>query len=428
MSWEPFLRDKLRMYPHQEMCKRQILAAMAVYKDLRPSTEKFVHNDGRQTDLFILEGTIPVNFRSNIYNIPVCIFLQETHPFIPPMVFVRPTTGMAIKVSKHVDNSGKVFLPYLAEWTHPGSDLTSLIQILCCIFAEEPPVYSRPVGYHPQQQQQQQQRTDYRQQFGMGYSLSNTPPYPPGNSPRMPSPMSMPMPDAGQRPSYQTPYPPTSSNSSSFSVPTMPYPSPGGGYPPVSQSTPSSTSSQRTSQNLLQTQSSISEDQIKRSLISAVEDKLRRSLKATIEQAQIELDELDRTQQQLKQGSNKLEDMIRSLEKEQSDVENNIKVLTQKNEEISGVISKLEGESENLNIDDAVVTTAPLYNQILSLFAEENAVEDTIYYLSESLRKEAISSEVFLKQVRTLSRKQFMLRALLHKARKTAGLSDLAVS
>ena len=35
--------------------------------------------------------------------------------------------------------------------------------------------------------------------------------------------------------------------------------------------------------------------------------------------------------------------------------------------------------------------------RILNLFAEENAVEDTIYYLSESLRKEAIDLDVFLK-------------------------------
>lgn len=35
--------------------------------------------------------------------------------------------------------------------------------------------------------------------------------------------------------------------------------------------------------------------------------------------------------------------------------------------------------------------------RILNLFAEENAVEDTIYYLSESLRKEAIDLDLFLK-------------------------------
>lgn len=47
----------------------------------------------------------------------------------------------------------------------------------------------------------------------------------------------------------------------------------------------------------------------------------------------------------------------------QADVDNDIKLLTQKNEEISEVVNKLESNSENLEIDEAVVTTAPLYNQ-----------------------------------------------------------------
>lgn len=47
----------------------------------------------------------------------------------------------------------------------------------------------------------------------------------------------------------------------------------------------------------------------------------------------------------------------------QVDVDNNIKLLTQKNVEIAEVVSKLESESSDLDIDEAVVTTAPLYNQ-----------------------------------------------------------------
>ena len=39
------------------------------------------------------------------------------------------------------------------------------------------------------------------------------------------------------------------------------------------------------------------------------------------------------------------------------------------------------------------------FRRILNLFAEENAVEDTIYYLSESLRKEGLDLEVFLKVI-----------------------------
>jgi ESCRT-I complex subunit TSG101 len=35
---------------------------------------------------------------------------------------------MQIKVSKHVDASGKIYLPYLHEWSYPNSDLVGLIQ------------------------------------------------------------------------------------------------------------------------------------------------------------------------------------------------------------------------------------------------------------------------------------------------------------
>ena len=28
-----------------------------------------------------------------------------------------------VKVSKHVDAAGKIYLPYLHEWAHPASDL-----------------------------------------------------------------------------------------------------------------------------------------------------------------------------------------------------------------------------------------------------------------------------------------------------------------
>ncbi len=132
----------------------------------------------------------------------------------------------------------------------------------------------------------------------------------------------------------------------------------------------------------------------------------------------------------------------------------------------------MENQSENNDIDDVIVPTAPLYKQILNLYAEENAIEDTIFYLGEALRRGVIDLEVFLKvttsthlplnaqqniytsckvnaawylhasvcvctaslidsyslllqHVRLLSRKQFQLRALMQKARKTAGLSDL---
>ena len=57
-------------------------------------------------------------FSGVTYNIPVQLWLQELHPYVPPLVFVTPTCTMAIKPSPHVDTNGKVYHPYLHEWKY----------------------------------------------------------------------------------------------------------------------------------------------------------------------------------------------------------------------------------------------------------------------------------------------------------------------
>jgi len=47
----------------------------------------------------------------------------------------------------------------------------------------------------------------------------------------------------------------------------------------------------------------------------------------------------------------------------QASLESNISVLEEKNRELTSTLEKLEKDSDNMNIDEAVVTTAPLYNQ-----------------------------------------------------------------
>lgn len=61
--------------------------------------------------------------------------------------------------------------------------------------------------------------------------------------------------------------------------------------------------------------------------------------------------------------------------------------------------------------------------RLLNAYAEEAATEDAVYYMGEALRNGVIDLEVFLKHIRQLSRKQFMLRALMQKCRQTAGLA-----
>lgn len=63
-----------------------------------------------------------------------------------------------------------------------------------------------------------------------------------------------------------------------------------------------------------------------------------------------------------------------------------------------------------------------MIDRLLNTYAEEAATEDAIYYLCEGLRRGVVNLDVFLKNVRTISRKQFMLRALMERCRVQAGL------
>lgn len=65
----------------------------------------------------------------------------------------------------------------------------------------------------------------------------------------------------------------------------------------------------------------------------------------------------------------------------------------------------------------------PFICRLINAYAEEAAIEDAIYYIGEALRNGVLDLEVFLKHVRQLSRKQFMLRALMQRCRQKAGLA-----
>lgn len=77
-------------------------------------------------ELVNLSGTIPVRYRGSVYNIPICIWLIDTHPKNAPICYVKPTPDMSIKVSMFVDSNGKIYLPYLHEWV-PVSFHTNII-------------------------------------------------------------------------------------------------------------------------------------------------------------------------------------------------------------------------------------------------------------------------------------------------------------
>lgn len=441
--FDPFLRDKLKSYPNSSQAFKDAKGALEQYGHLKPLVKKFSYPDGVSKDLVCLEGTIPVAYRGSTYNIPVCIWLQDRHPYIPPLCYVIPTAEMEIRAGRHVDTNGRVYLPFLTDWKHPQSDLYGLIQVLCLIFAEQPPVFARtrptpPAGTH----RQPTPRPPYAgyQQYPGPYYPGHTQ-MPPGGMPQGPRqntpPYTMPSqqapgparavppgrPPPPTRPPPAASYPPQPQ--AGFPMPGMPQPTYPNttNYPPVPPVTTAAAVSGITRD--MQNSFKIPPDMMRASLKCAVEDKIKRRLNEIFAQAQAEMETLKKTENDLNEGKRKLDNMIQQIETEEAEVTKDIAILTQKNKEIEEMVSTLQQQSDKMNIDDAVVPTTPLYNQILELYAEENSLDDTMYYLGEALRREKIELDVFLKNVRSLSRRQFMSRALLQKARKTAGLSEL---
>lgn len=393
------LKQYLSKYKHREYTAREVINLIQVYRSLTYRLEAFVFNNGSRKDLLNLEGTIPVNYKGAYYNIPVCIWLMDTHPQNAPLCFVKPTSDMSIKVSKYVDSNGKVYLPYLHEWTQNGSTLQKLIQCMITAFGELPPVYSKP-------------RTEARPPYPVNSFMPQPGayPFPPGAAqPGFPTTTPYPATSNLPYPGYGSPYPGAASTNGMpyppAAVSTTPYP-PAAGYgvgPDVAGGT-------------------ITEEHIKASLLSAVEDKLRRRLKEQSQQSQAELETLRRTQQELREGKIRLEDILNRLQRERTELDKNVTILQEKEKELQTAIERLQ-EQEGIDVDEAVVTTAPLYSQLLNAFAEEATLEDAIYYMGEALRKEVIDLDTFLKQVRTLARRQFTLRALMHKCRQKAQLA-----
>ncbi|KAH8257559.1 hypothetical protein KR038_011430 [Drosophila bunnanda] len=397
----------LSKYKYVGATKKDVMDVIKTYRSLTYNLQTFIFNDGNSKELFNLQGTIPVVYKNNTYYIPICIWLMDTHPQNAPMCFVRPTPTMQIKVSMYVDHNGKVYLPYLHDWQPHSSDLLSLIQVMIVTFGDHPPVYSKP-----------------KEQIASPYPPTSFMPQPGGASG---SSSALPYPTAGGNfPPYPTssgfgPYPPGGGGgfpgpAAGPYPPYMNFPQPGGGnggYPPAGGYNPSSNASST---------GTITEEHIKASLISAVEDKLRRRIQEKVNQYQAEIETLNRTKQELVEGSAKIDAIISRLEREHVDLQKNISVLKDKEQELEKSLEALEN-AEAIDPDEAVTTTAPLYRQLLNAYADEAATEDAIYYLGEGLRGGVIDLETFLKHVRQLSRKQFILRATMQKCRQKAGLA-----
>jgi len=158
------------------------------------------------------------------------------------------------------------------------------------------------------------------------------------------------------------------------------------------------------------------------SIRSAVEDKVRRGLREQVEEKSAEMQVLKRTGEELNQGQSRLKELVERMKREEEELDRDTAILEQKKVELE-TLQERAAEEEPIDPDDAVEAGAPLFRQLTNAYSEENAVEDALYFLGRALGEGALDCDGYLKQVRVLSRRQFLLRETMDRCRRKAGLS-----
>ncbi|KAJ8011103.1 hypothetical protein DPEC_G00054710 [Dallia pectoralis] len=129
-----------------------IRTATATYGDLRTYVDFYCFPNKERKRLVYLAGTIPVEFDGKTYNIPVCIWLHETHPRTLPRCYVCPSGSLMINPRcPYVDATGLVTLDCLAKWKSGLTNLSVLITEMKSAFQTETPLFTAcPAGAQEQ--------------------------------------------------------------------------------------------------------------------------------------------------------------------------------------------------------------------------------------------------------------------------------------
>lgn len=337
-----------------------------------------------------MEGTIPVKYMGNVYNIPLAVYFVRQHPYHPPIAYVRPTSSMQIKAGPNVDTNGKIFLPYLSEWNFPDSSTQGLLEILQNVFGQRTPVFSKPttgsVGFN----------ANITSSNGYAYGM---PGVGWGGMPGLPG---------STNPALSGSATPQSSLFGGV-MPSMPTVSTASTFMGSATSFPASVVSE--------------EEQLLLSLRSAVMDKLNNVQREVVDDLSCEIQSLESTQKDLISHADNLVTIQAQMLSELEQIQSLTLELEDKTREYKEAYRKLKQEANvKVDYDSVVDTTRPVYRQLVEAFAEEQAIGDVLYYLSQALENGAIELEDFLKVVRDQSRNQFMQRATVCQCRAKAGL------
>jgi ESCRT-I complex subunit TSG101 len=83
-------------HPNRNRVRSDVIALVRQYGSLSCRLGNHIANDGSEARLLTVEGTLPITYKGNTYNIPVELLVSATYPDAAPLCFVRPVKGMEV--------------------------------------------------------------------------------------------------------------------------------------------------------------------------------------------------------------------------------------------------------------------------------------------------------------------------------------------
>ncbi|KAL5731867.1 hypothetical protein ACHQM5_004555 [Ranunculus cassubicifolius] len=376
------------------LIRQHLLTLLQSYPSLIPKTATFTHNDGRTVNLLQADGTIPMIYQNVTYNIPIIVWLMESYPRHPPVVYVAPTRDMIIKrPHPYVNPSGLVSIPGLHNWVYPSSNLVDLVRDCSMYFGRDPPLYTRQSRSNPNTSENASVISHtHSSDSGL---RQNT-----GIPPRVYS-------------SLQSPYGGGSGSGSGS-----------GRFPPSPQRQDSS-GGRNQNQNQYppspQRQTDDPSEVYRKNAINQLTEKLVQDIGTMRKSREVEMEGLFSLQAVLRQREEELNKGMREMVGEKEGLEQQLQMVLMNADVLEVWLRENEGKarmsSGNVNAGDVFEPTDVLSKQMLECTAADLAIEDVIYELDKAAQRGSIPFDQYLKQIRNLSREQFYHRATAAKVR-----------
>lgn len=123
----------------------------------------------------------------------------------------------------------------------------------------------------------------------------------------------------------------------------------------------------------------------------------------------------------LRQREEELSKGLRSMQEEKEGLEQQLQMILMNTDVLEGWVreneAKLGGDLSNVNVDDAILPSDSLSKQMLECTASDLAIEDVVYALDKAVQEGSVPFDLYMRNVRLLSREQFFHRATSGKVR-----------